>query len=277
MRQGFSKSTGIYIGADCNIGSNGRVQAEDVQAVLDYLVAQPHVDKDKILVMGQSHGGWTTLAFGTLNYPGVRGLVNIAGGLRQEQCAGWEATLARAAGSYGAQTKSPSLWFYGDNDSFFAPHTFRRMHESYTSSGGRATLVAFGNFGTDAHRMLAVRAGQAVWQPEVSKFLQELGMPHEVVMLRYAGVTSVEIPAHTDFAPLDKEEAVPYLKEKGREGYKVFLAKDFFRAFAIAPNGAWGWASGGDDPLKRALDNCNKRGKGECRLYAVDDAVVWKE
>jgi dienelactone hydrolase len=277
MRQGFSKSTGMYIGAGCNIESNGRVQAEDVQTVLDYLVAQPQVDKDKLVVMGQSHGGWTTLAFGTLNYPGVKGLVNISGGLRQDQCAGWETTLARAAGNYGAETKVPSLWFYGDNDSFFSSYTFRGMHESYTANRGKATLVAFGKFGTDAHRMFAVRAGQKIWQPEVSKFLQQIGLPHQVVRRQYAGVSSMAAPPRTDFAPVDKVEAVPYLREKGRGGYATFLTKDFSRAFAIAPGGAWGWASGGDDPLKRALDNCNKNGKGACRLYALDDAVVWKE
>jgi hypothetical protein len=29
------------------------------------------------------------------------------------------------------------------------------------------------------------------------------------------------------------------------------------------------------DPYKRALDSCNKDGQGACKLYAVDDAVVW--
>ncbi|MGH8634569.1 MAG: dienelactone hydrolase family protein [Burkholderiales bacterium] len=277
MRQGFSKSTGMYVGAGCNVESNGRVQAEDVQAVLDYLVAQPRVDKDRLFVIGQSHGGWTTLAFGTLNHPGVRGLVNFAGGLRQEQCAGWEGTLARAAGSYGAETKLPSLWFYGDNDSYFSSYTFRQMHERYTASQGRATLVAFGNFGTDAHTMFSARAGQKIWQPEMSRFLQQVGLPHEIVLPQYGGPAPMAAPPRTDYAPLEKVEAVPYVKEKGRAGYAAFLTKDFSRAFAIAPNGAWGWASGGNDPLKRALDNCNKSGKGACSHYAVDDAVVWKE
>ena len=36
-------------------------------------------------------------------------------------------------------------------------------------------------------------------------------------------------------------------------------------------------ADGGEDPLRRALNNCNRRGDGACRLYAVDDHVVWKE
>lgn len=41
MRQGFSRSGGSYIGGGCNVESNGRVQAEDVQAALDYVVSQP--------------------------------------------------------------------------------------------------------------------------------------------------------------------------------------------------------------------------------------------
>ena len=68
---------------------------------------------------------------------------------------------------------------------------------------------------------------------------------------------------------------VPHLRDSGRAGYKTFLSKPHPRAFAIAPTGAWGWADGGDDPLKRALDNCNRNGRGQCKLYAVDDEVVW--
>jgi hypothetical protein len=31
----------------------------------------------------------------------------------------------------------------------------------------------------------------------------------------------------------------------------------------------------GDDPAKRALDACNRRTNNACKLYAVDDDVVW--
>jgi len=275
MRQGFSNSTGNYIDAGCNIESNGREQAEDVRAVLDYVTAQPYADKNNILVLGQSHGGWTTLAFGAFNYPGVKGLVNFAGGLRQTSCGPWTANLVNAARSYGAETKVPSLWFYGDNDSYFGPTTFRLMHRAYTSSGGRAKLVVFGKLGGDGHLMFSSLAGRGIWQPEVSGFLQQLGLPHEVTRPQYANPSSVPVPPRTDFAPLYTLESVPYLKEKGKAGYAAFLTKDFPRAFALAPNGAWASASGDTDPHKRALDACNQDGQGACKLYAVDDAVVW--
>ena len=279
MRQGFSRSTGTYNGVQCNVGSNGQVQAEDVKAVLDHVTAQPWADKDRILVVGQSHGGWTTLAFGTLNYPGVKGLVNFAGGLRNDGCVAWKDGLIGAAAGYARDTRVPSLWFYGDNDSFFDPYTFRGMHAKYTGAGGQARLVDFGTFGSDAHQLVGSRAGAPIWQPEVTRFLASLGLPSEVrpEFARFGGTVAMARPPRTDFAALDDTTKIPYVRDTGREGYRTFLAKGLPRAFAIAPSGSWGWADGGDDPLRRALANCNRTGKGECRLYAVDDEVVWKD
>jgi dienelactone hydrolase len=277
MRQGFSKSTGMYVGAGCNIDENGRAQAEDVQVVLDHLRSLPHIDKSNIVLVGQSHGGWTTLAFGTLNYPGVKGLVNFAGGLKQVGCAAWEGTLARVAGSYARSTAAPSLWFYGDNDSYFGPDLFNSMHQSYIANGGKARLIAFGKFGSDAHALFGSRTGERIWHTELSKFLEEAGLPHQVVWPRYAGPSPMAAPPPTNFAALEATDAIPFLKENGKNGYATFLKRDLPRAFAIAPTGAWGWANGGDDPLQRALENCNKQGKGGCRLYAVDETVVWQQ
>ncbi len=279
MRQGFSKSGGSYIGGGCNVESNGRVQASDVKAVLDYVTAQPWADKERIVVLGQSHGGWTTLAFGPQNYPGVKALVNFAGGLRQDGCAAWEDGLARSVAVYGKETSLPSLWFYGDNDSYFSTSTFRAMYDRYTGAGGKARLVAFGTFGSDAHSMFGMASGAPIWQPEVSKLLASVGLPNEpqaaFSKYRMAGLTPV--PPKTDFAELGDETRLPHVKEGGRNGYKTYLTKLMPRAFAIGPSGAWGWAEGGDDPLKRALDNCKRNAKTDCRLYSVDDAVVWKE
>ena len=277
MRQGFSKSGGSYIGGGCNIESNGRVQASDVKAVLDHVIQQAWADKERIVVLGQSHGGWTTLAFGAQNYPGVKALVNFAGGLRQDDCAGWQAGLARSVAAYAKETTTPSLWFYGDNDSFFGPTTFQPMFESYTAAGGKARLVAFGVFGSDAHAMFGAASGAPIWQPEVSKFLASVGLPSEpaAAFSKFGTGVVMPRPAKTDFADLGDALRLPHVKEQGREGYKTYLTKSMPRAFAIATTGAWAWAEGGDDPLQRALDTCKRSAKIDCRLYSVDDAVVW--
>ncbi len=278
MRQGFSKSGGSYISGGCNIESNGRVQAEDVKAVLDHVATQPWADRERMLVVGQSHGGWTTLAFGARNYPGVKGIVNFAGGLRQETCPAWQMGLANAAANYAKETRLPSLWLYGDNDSYFDETTYRRMYEQYATAGGNAKLIAFGKFASDAHTLFVARAGAPIWQPEMTRFLASIGLPSEAQpnFARYGVATPLPVPERTDFAALGDVAQVPHMRDTGRDGYKLYLTKQLPRAFALAPNGAWGFGEGGDDPLRRALANCNRHGNGDCRLYSVDDYVVWK-
>ena len=101
-----------------------------------------------------------------------------------------------------------------------------------------------------------------------------------------AGINAgLGVPAQTTigFAPLEKVDAVPFLREKGREAYKEFLSKPTPRAFAIAPNGAWA-SSFRSVPGSRqqldvvgyAMESCNRRGNGECKLYALDERVVWR-
>jgi dienelactone hydrolase len=111
MRQGFSRSGGNEISGGCNVQSNGVQQAKSVRRTLDWLGQQPFADVSRNVVMGQSHGGLTTLAYGTDPHPGTKLLVNFAGGLRQEGCTGWQSNMTRGIGSYGETTKLPSLWF----------------------------------------------------------------------------------------------------------------------------------------------------------------------
>ncbi|MFN7571126.1 MAG: dienelactone hydrolase family protein [Betaproteobacteria bacterium] len=278
MRQGFSKSTGKYQGTGCDVGLNGLRQAEDIEATLLWLAGQTWADLARVIVVGQSHGGLAALAYGAgTTAPGVRGLINFAGGLRQKKCKDWQDNLIRGVGQYGARTRLPSLWLYGDNDSYFGPEVFRPMYESYTQAGGQAQLIAYGEFGRDAHRTFASGLGRAIWFPYVTRFLADLGLPTEVLYPQYAPPPPLSPPAASGFATIDDVAAVPYLNERGRAGYAAFLAKPNPRAFALAPTGAWGWGEGGEDPLARALEHCRRNARGDtCKLYAVDDRIVWE-
>ena len=272
MRKGFSKSTGEYIDRGCDMTGHGLEQAEDLQSTLEYLRTQKWADKDRIVVAGQSYGGLTTIAFGTKNFPGVKGLINFAGGLKMHggDCR-WQASLVKAFAEYGAKTALPSIWFYGQNDNHFGPDLAARMYEAYVQAGGHAKLVAYGAFKSDAHGMVGSRDGVRIWWPETEKFLQSLGMPTAPVV---ALSDEIKVPK-TDFAAIDNIDAIPYLREKGREQYKVFLTKQAPRAFAVSSTGAWSWAEDGDDPVEQVLAACQKNSTEPCKLYAVDDYVVW--
>ena len=111
MRQGFANSTGRYRDHGCDMTANGYAQADDIAATLAYARQQPWVDVDRIVVAGQSYGGLATVALGTQDQPGVRGLINFAGGLRDDSnnC-GWRSALVSAFAEYGANRRVPSLW-----------------------------------------------------------------------------------------------------------------------------------------------------------------------
>ncbi|MBX3655629.1 MAG: dienelactone hydrolase family protein [Ramlibacter sp.] len=273
MRQGFSRSGGWYAGAGCDLEQNGRSQAEDIAIVLRHLAGLPWVDSSKIVVLGQSHGGFVTLAFGAANYPGVKALINFAGGSRNTQCTLWEHGLTQAVAAFGKSTKTPSLWFYGNNDNFFG-QVFHSMHAHYRQAGGDAQLITLDGLSSDAHYLFLTDEGRAVWEPQVATFLQRLGLPHAPLAENAKFGITTSPPKASHFAALEDVEKVPHLKFFGRRAYKNFLTIAPPKAFAIGPDGAYGWAYGFGAP-ERALDHCFKNTKQECRLYAIDNDVVW--
>ena len=274
MRRGFAGSSGRYVEYGCNMTANGLGQASDVRDTLDFARGLPYIDSDRIVIAGQSYGGLATIALGTQNTPGVRGLINFAGGLRDNanRC-DWRSELVRAMGTYGGASKLPSLWMYGENDSLFNPELVARMHDAYVRAGGEARLVEYGAFRRDAHGLIGSREGEKIWWKETEQFLISIGMPTRE---RYAVSPPPSMPK-SDFATLDDVDAVPFLREAGRSAYREYLGKLSPRAFALSANGAWCWAEDGEDPDVRALATCEAKGGQRCRLYSVDNNVVWRD
>ena len=271
-RRGFAHSGGTYEGHGCDVERNGVGQAADIAATVDFMSKQPYVDAQHIVVAGTSHGGLATMAYGTEAAPGVRALINFSGGLRQDACTDWQGNLTRAFGAYGEKTRVPSLWLYGENDSVWPATLSVKMHAAFAASGANAKMVNFGSYKNDAHRLVGDHNGVHVWWPPVESFLARAGMPTRV---RYS-VTDPVRPKATGYAAIDSVQAVPFLDDSGRSGYRNFLQQYPGRAFAISDSGAWSWAEGGDDPMSVAVANCQKQSTDPCRLYAVDNAVVWR-
>jgi hypothetical protein len=92
-------------------------------------------------------------------------------------------------------------------------------------------------------------------------------------------VLLLALEARGDVPALLDTTRPPHLAEAGRADYARFLLQPTPRSFALAPNGAWGWAAAIEDDAAateaRALENCRRWGGQECRIYARDLAVVW--
>ena len=247
----------------------GEAAAQQVLAVAKHMQLQSDIDATRLVVIGQSLGGFTTVATTALQPAGLVAAINFAGGhggnpreQPGEPCAAF--MLERLFGQWGAKSKTPMLWVYTENDKYFSAKNARRWHESFVKNGGQAELVMMPAFSDDGHNLFL--RGLDLWQPVVDEFLAKHGF---VVPGRMTA------PAATGFARLDDAQAVPIRPQARSNEYPKFLAQQGQRALAIGPDGRFGWAFG-DDAMSRALAFCQRRMVQPCRLYAVNNDVVWK-
>ena len=158
-----------YLGA-------GLATAADIAATIDFMSSQPFVAAERTIVVGQSAGGWGTLALSSRNPRGVPGMIDFAGGRggqQTEQGGVCEPdALVWAAAKYGETARVPLLWISTANDSFFEPALVARMVAAYNGAGGRAIHKALGAFANDGHSLAASEAGAGIWEPLVSDFLR---------------------------------------------------------------------------------------------------------
>jgi hypothetical protein len=101
------------------------------------------------------------------------------------------------------------------------------------------------------------------------------------------GLSALPRPAdaltdYRDNLSTDDETAAPDLPKAGQDDYKEWLAKPGPKAFAVGDTIKWGWGIGmkPSDPAApidvamRALHNCKRSYKQNCKLYAVNGKVV---
>lgn len=272
MMRGFAASGGDMYHFGCDLAGAAIANAKDIRTVIRYLGNDRRFDTSRVVVAGQSMGGWNTLAFGTLGAPNVKALVNFNGGLRFSDCSAGDSALLMGAAQFGAATKIPSVWFYGENDEFFSPALWHGMYDRYTRNGGHAELVDVGVVMKNSHNFLSYPEVLPIWTPKVDALLASVGMPFAPVYPHYLPMV---FPPATQFAPLNDVAAVPYLSDKARDLYRKFLEAPFPRAFVVTESGSASSQSNGYDPLGRALEICRKT-TARCGVYAVDDRVVWK-
>lgn len=272
MMQGFAGSGGKLIGHGCDVARTARDNAADIEAVIREVAKEPDIDASHILVVGQSFGGWNTLALGADSPSNVVGLINFNGGLRTSACRNDDDDLIDGAGQFGKRTHIPSLWFYGDNDQLFPPALWHAMYDHYVKAGGPAELDAFGKFGSNSHEFTKFPEALPLWTPRVDAFLNKIGLPSKVVHPDYM---PKPWPQPSGYAAIDDLSKLPLQTDAVKDLYRRYLAKPIPKAFFFSPAGAARDQDGGFDPVGAGLGECRKIHQ-PCQVYAIDDQVVWK-
>jgi hypothetical protein len=80
----------------------------------------------------------------------------------------------------------------------------------------------------------------------------------------------------TKFAALEELTKLPAKSASAKRDYELFLNAALPRAFAISSDGRHvAWGANSARSVEVAMENCNKKSAGPCRLYAVDERVVY--
>jgi dienelactone hydrolase len=146
--------------------------------IIDYLTAEKRIVPKDVIVVGQSAGGWASIALSSVNPPQVKAIITFAagrggrvGGKPNNNCA--PDKLIEATADFGRTSRVPMLWIYIENDTFFGPALSKRMHEAFTAAGGRAEYHLVPPFGNDGHFFIGSPDAIPIWSPLVTKFLAE--------------------------------------------------------------------------------------------------------
>lgn len=153
----------------------GLETARDMRAAVDAIRGEPWADTRRVVLAGQSAGGFGSIAASSRPFEGLVGVINFAGGRGSmkpgEVCS--ESRLVEAMSRYGGGVQVPSLWFYSVNDRYFGPELARRMHEAFVQSGAQAEFIQAPPTGLDGHAYFARRVDD--WAPRVHEFLKRIG------------------------------------------------------------------------------------------------------
>src|ERR1700761_2704477 len=146
--------------------------------IIDFMVDEKVAVPDTAVVVGQSAGGWAAIALSSQNISGVRAIIAFAagrggrvGGKPNNNCS--PDRLVLTTGEFGRTARTPMLWIYSENDTFFGPGPSRRMHEAYTTAGGSAEYHMLPPFGSDGHFLIDSADSIALWAPLVGAFLDK--------------------------------------------------------------------------------------------------------
>jgi dienelactone hydrolase len=161
-----------------NFGDAGMAVAAIDKWIIDYMTDQKYALPDSAIVIGQSAGGWAAIALSSQNLPSVKALIVFAGGRGgrvdgkpNNNCA--PDKLVEATGAFGSVARTPMLWIYIENDTFFGPDLSKRMHAAYTGAGGSAEYHLMPPFGSDGHFFIDSPDAIPLWSPLVAQFLDK--------------------------------------------------------------------------------------------------------
>jgi dienelactone hydrolase len=174
MRRGRGKSEGINGEEDFGRDHEGNLidvsagiaqAVEDLESAIAYGRKLPRVQSGRVLLAGQSRGGFLAMHYAGLKPSEVMGVVNFSGGWYPY---GPVTTPYYATAGRGALDKIPQLWLYADNDRLYDEALIREYFQAFRTAGGKARFEILHGVPDDGHLL---RLYPALWRPIADEFL----------------------------------------------------------------------------------------------------------
>lgn len=155
--------------------------ARDLAAMVAAGTALPYARPDGAVVVGQSAGGWATLALSSRPHPDIAAFIAMepgrgshAHGVPDRNCD--PDRLVAAAATFGATSRAGVLWLSTANDSYFGPALVDAMQHAFVAAGGVLTAVHLGGYGREGHHVFFGPGGSGIWGPIVARDLVSHGV-----------------------------------------------------------------------------------------------------
>ncbi|MES2944700.1 MAG: hypothetical protein V4772_17680 [Pseudomonadota bacterium] len=148
-RRGVAMSQGTYPQGfstrDGDASYKARVHAEDILPALAWLKTRADLDAGKVVLAGQSAGGYSTMYLASQSIAGVVGAIDFAGGrtdLNPTTGLGHlNQMMVDGFAEFGKNTRIPTLWVFAENDSRYSANTIRAAFDAFKAAGGKAQLL----------------------------------------------------------------------------------------------------------------------------------------
>lgn len=185
MRRGYGLTGGawaetFYRCAAPDYAHAGNEAAIDLLSTLAFVRNFPDIDHTRVVLVGQSAGGFASIAAASRQPPGVIAVVNFSGGRGGqpatspgEPC-GSDA-MERVIGQYAKTIRVPVLWHYAENDRYFSPVHVNAWFQAFQAAGAPGTLVMQPPFGRDGHSLFALPQGLPIWTTAFDMFFEQFG------------------------------------------------------------------------------------------------------
>lgn len=180
LRRGVGLSEGTYPkGFFANDGDpiyKARIDARDILPALSWLKTRAELDSNRVILAGQSAGGYSAMYLASQPIDGLMGAIDYAGGRTNMTAVSSASELNKMMVSgfaeFGKTTRVPTLWVFAENDSRYTANTIRASHEAFQAAGGKARLLLSPPIEGDGHH---IYHKPAFWRAAVKAYLQDIG------------------------------------------------------------------------------------------------------